>query len=80
MQYTIRNVPRAVDAALRRRARATSRSLNAVTVEALAAGAGLDGARPPRRSLVGVAGSGALEPEVLKALSEQRRIERKIWR
>jgi hypothetical protein len=41
-QYTIRNVPKVVDRALRRRAGRLSKSLNEVAVEALARGAGVE--------------------------------------
>ena len=41
MQYTIRNVPESLDAALRQSARQKGKSLNEVAVEALARGAGL---------------------------------------
>ncbi len=80
MQYTIRNIPDAVDTALRRRAREGAQSLNAVILDALARGAGLDTLRRRRRSLEGIAGSGALDSRVLKGLKEQRKVERKLWR
>ena len=41
-QYTIRAIPPAIDRALRRRAKQEDKSLNAVTVEALARGLELD--------------------------------------
>lgn len=80
MQYAIRNISPAVDRALRRRARAGSRSLNSVILDALERGAGLDGTRPRRRSLEGIAGSGALDGGTIAALKDQRKIERKVWR
>lgn len=40
IQYTIRNVPEALDEALRRAARERGKSLNEVAIEALARGAG----------------------------------------
>src|SRR6185369_11229890 len=51
MQYTLRNVPGAVDEALRRRAREQHKSLNEVAVEALAEGLGLGRQSPRRRDL-----------------------------
>jgi hypothetical protein len=80
MQYTIRNISTAVDVALRRRARASARSLNSVVLEALVAGAGLEGAQVRRRSLEGIAGSGALEAGVVRAIKDQRKVDRKLWR
>ena len=48
-QHTIRAVPDSIDRALRRRAKQEAKSINAVTVEALARGLELD-ARPPEHS------------------------------
>ena len=45
MQYTIRRIPRAVDDAIRERARATGKSLNEAVVDTLAQGAGVQGIR-----------------------------------
>lgn len=80
MQYTVRNIPTAVDTALRRRARTGARSLNSVILDALTAGAGLDGTKPRRRSLDGIAGSGALEDRVVATIKDQHKIEKKLWR
>lgn len=79
MQYTLRKVPRAVDAKLRRRARAERKSLNTVALEALARGAGVDGAIP-KRDLAGVAGTWVEDPEFDRALAAQHRIDRRLWR
>jgi predicted nucleic acid-binding protein len=51
MQYTIRDVPPAVDAAIRRRARTAGASLNRVVNDALAEGAGVGRERVLRRLL-----------------------------
>lgn len=80
MQYTIRNIPPSVDAALRQRARTRSQSLNAVVLDALIAEAGLLGVKRRSRSLDGIAGSGALEPAVTLTLKQQQRIDRKLWK
>jgi len=50
MQYTIRNVPNYLDAALRVSAREQGKSLNEVAIEALARGFGLARPSPPARS------------------------------
>ena len=42
MQYTIRNVPKALDATLRRSARKQGKSLNEVVIEALVRGAAVN--------------------------------------
>ncbi len=45
-QYTIRSIPPNLDKALRKQARDSGKSLNEVSVEALAKGAGLSKHRP----------------------------------
>lgn len=79
-QYTIRNVPAAVDRALRRRARQLGLSMNRVALEALAAGAGAPLVQ--KRDLSGIVGSleaddaARLDEEVLR----QRSIDPELWR
>lgn len=80
MQYTIRGIPRAIDAALRRRARAERRSLNAVVVDALASGVGVHGHRDPRRDLKGVAGTWQEDPAFAAALDAQDQVDEALWR
>jgi hypothetical protein len=80
MQYTIRGIPRAIDAALRRRARAERRSLNAVLVDALASGAGLHGHRESRRDLTGVAGTWQEDPAFDAAVEAQDQVDEALWR
>ncbi|MBX3169042.1 MAG: hypothetical protein KF760_16665 [Candidatus Eremiobacteraeota bacterium] len=58
-QYTIRNIPDDVDAALRQRARDTKKSFNQVALEALMAGVSKD--RRPVRDFSDIAGG--LSPE-----------------
>src|ERR1700682_1001173 len=50
MQYTVRGIPTALDAALRERARTSGKSLNEATLDALAEGTGLTGA-PRKREI-----------------------------
>jgi hypothetical protein len=79
MQYTLRNVPREVDRALREAARREGKSLNEAALEALARGVGLE--EPiRRRDLRDVAGTWVREPEVEEALEDQRRIDPDLWR
>ncbi len=79
MQYTIRGVPPAVDAALRQRARAAGKSLNEVAIEALAEGAGVTGDRKKRRDLRDIAGGRRIEKCVLTALADQHRVDKELW-
>jgi hypothetical protein len=74
MQYTIRNIPKQLDQALRRKARAEHRSLNEVAIEAMEEGANLKGEKRVYRDLDWFIGSGPLEPEVIRALEEQDRV------
>lgn len=78
VQYTIREVPSAVDQALREKARRLGRSLNSVAREALAQGAGLQGAL--YRDLDAFFGSWTEDKAVDDALAEQRQIDKRLWR
>jgi hypothetical protein len=80
MQYTVRRIPRAVDSALRRRARTERKSLNRVAVEALARGAGVADAPTAQRDLGDVAGTWRDDPEFERAVLAQHRIEKGLWR
>jgi len=80
MQYTIRNVPDYLDAALRAAAREQRKSLNDVAVEALARGAGLSGPRSRQRDLRDIAGSWRNDPAFDSALAAQDTIDEEMWR
>lgn len=80
VQYTLRNVPPALDRALRRRAKQLSKSLNAVALEALSRGAGVAHEEREQRELDFLFGSWVEDPEVDKALADQRMIEPDLWR
>ena len=77
-QYTIRQVPAAVDAALRAKARRSGRSLNAVALEPLRTGSGV--AEQVRyHDLDFFFGSWVADEAVDKALKDQRRIDPDLW-
>jgi hypothetical protein len=78
-QYTIRRVPPAVDRALRERARRIGRSLNEVAVQALTQGAG-QAADVVYADLDGFFGSWVADPEVDRALADQRRVDKDLWK
>jgi hypothetical protein len=80
MQYTIRRIPRAVDDAIRERARVTRKSLNEAVVDALAEGAGVKGVPRKRRDFSDVVGSWKSDKAVEAALAEQDRIDERLWR
>lgn len=79
MQYTVRNLPRALDEALRRAAREQGKSLNEVTIEALARGAGVTGERSRQRDLSDIAGSWRKDPAFDRALATQDTIDEEMW-
>jgi hypothetical protein len=79
MQYTIRGIPSAVDTALRQRARATGKSLNEATIDALSEGSGMAGARRKRRNLGDIAATWRSEKAVDDALADQDRIDPDLW-
>jgi len=80
MQYTIRNVPGYLDAALRESARAQGKSLNEVAIEALARGAGLGERRFRHRDLGDIAGSWRKDAAFESALAAQDAIDEEMWR
>ncbi|OED44817.1 hypothetical protein AB833_00590 [Chromatiales bacterium (ex Bugula neritina AB1)] len=79
MQYTLRNVPADLDKILRERARREGRSLNEVALEALRRDAGLLGEQPKRRDLSSFSGTWIEDPEIDKALADQRTIDEHMW-
>ncbi len=80
MQYTVRGISRAVDEALRRRARREGKSLNEVTIEALADGLGLGAEPTVRRDLSDIAGSWKKDRAVEAALAAQDQVDEGLWR
>jgi hypothetical protein len=80
MQYTIRRIPRAVDDAIRERARVTRKSLNEAVVDTLAEGAGVQGVPHKRRDLSDIAGTWKADKVVDAALIEQDRVDAELWR
>ena len=80
MQYTLRNVPKELDRALRERARREGKSLNQVTLEALMRALGADGEATQHRVLSDVAGTWVADIDVDRALDDQRAIDPDLWR
>jgi plasmid stability protein len=79
MQYTIRNVPNALDAALRRRAREQGKSINEVAIDALARGAGFSPERKRQRDLGDIAGTWRSDRAFDRALAAQDTIDGELW-
>ena len=80
IQYTLRDVPDRVDRALRTRAKAEDRSLNAIAVEVLSAGIGV-GSEPPRfHDLDEFAGTWVKDPAFDAAIADMDKIDKDLWR
>lgn len=79
MQYTLRNIPDPLDAAVRQRAAEERKSLNCVLLDALARGLGIESRPQKKRDLSFLAKGPPLDPETLKALQEQRLIDPELW-
>jgi plasmid stability protein len=83
VQYTIRNVPRQVDKALRQRAKDSGKSLNEVAVEALSSAVGANGnAKQPARhhDLDFLIGTWIEDPAFDQTIAEHDRVDPKDWR
>jgi len=79
-QYTIRNVPQALDRVLRRKAQSEKRSLNEIALEALHRGAGVTGIDHPFTDLDALINSWEEDPDFERALSQQDVVEERPWR
>ena len=80
MQYTIRRIPKAVDNAVRERARATGKSLNEAVVDVLTDGSGVKGLPRKRRDLSDVAGTWKADKTFDSVLADQDRVDKDLWR
>jgi hypothetical protein len=80
MQYTIRNIPQYLDAALRGSAREQGKSLNEVAILALVRGAGLSQEPRRRRELEDIADSWQDDPAFDSALASQDTVDESMWR
>jgi hypothetical protein len=80
MRYTIRGIPPAVDAALRKRARSAGKSLNKVAIEALAEGTGVVGAPRRQRNLDDIAGSWKANKAFDDAIAAQDQVDEDLWK
>ncbi len=80
MQYTLRNIPEALDQTLRERARSEGKSLNQVAIEALAEGVGLGPGSVRHRELTDIAGTWRDDPEFDRAIEDQDRIDPELWK
>jgi len=80
LQYTIRTIPPAVDRALRQRAKAESKSLNAVALEALARGLDLQAEPTEHTDLDSLIGSWQEDKGFDRAIAEFERVDEDAWK
>ena len=79
-QYTIRNVPGSLDNALREWARRRGVSLNQAALDALRRGVGMDEEAREYHDLDDLIGTWKQDEEFDRAVEEQDRIDRELWR
>lgn len=79
-QYTVRGVTSRVDEALRKRARQQDKSLNEVTLEALASAVGLAEERPLYHDLDALAGTWVSDAEFDQAIEVQDQVDPAAWK
>lgn len=80
MQYTLRNIPKQLDAEVRRRANEERKSMNRALLEALARGVGLHGETQRQRDLSDIAGTWKKDPAFDRAIAEQDKIDEALWK
>ncbi len=78
-QYTVRNIPRSVDLALRKKAQQQHRSLNAVLLDAIVKESAVGFEARSFDDLDHLIGSWISDSETEKALSEQRQVDVRDW-
>lgn len=79
MQYTIRNITDEIDRAARERAEREGLTLNEALVRALRTGLGVETQPTKKRDFSSIFKGEPLEPEVIEALEEQKRIDPELW-
>lgn len=80
MQYTLRNIPKKLDKALRAKAKADRKSLNQVTIEVLETGLGLNSQPRKYRDLDDIAGTWVEDPEFDAIMREQDQVDPEMWK
>ena len=79
MQYTIRNVPRELDRAMKARAKQLGKSVNQLALEALARALGVPIRRRNLRSMPG-AWSEREAKDFDRFLRDHRKVDEELWR
>jgi len=79
IQYTLRQIPPALDEALRRKSRQDGKSINQTAIEVLHSGLALAGDSIQHRDLDFIAGSWVEDPAFDEAIGCQDRVDPKLW-
>lgn len=80
MQYTIRNIPKVLDTALRQRAQDENASLNEVVVRALTRALGFSDEPLRHRELDDLIGSWKEDPLFDQAVVDQDTVDEELWK
>jgi hypothetical protein len=80
IQYTLRQIPPALDEALREKSRRERKSINQTAIEALHAGLAVNGHSIIHRDLEFMIGSWVEDPAFDDAIRSQDRVDAKLWR
>ncbi len=80
VQYTLRQVPRALDQALRRKSRREGKSLNTAAIETLSMGLHLSGEPVQHDDLAFLAGSWVEDSKFDEAIEQQDQVDADLWR
>lgn len=80
MQYTLRNIPKKLDKALRQHAKQRKKSLNQATVDLLSSAMGVSSEPIRYRDLDFIVGTWVEDPEFDKAIEDMRRIDPEMWK
>jgi hypothetical protein len=79
-QYTLRQIPSALDVALRKKSRQNGKSINQTAIEVLQTGLAMQGDSILHRDLDFMIGSWVEDPAFDKAIKAQDRVDPKLWR
>jgi hypothetical protein len=79
IQYTLRQIPPALDEALRRKSRQDGKSINQTAIEVLHSGLALAGDSIQHRDLDFMIGSWVEDPAFDEAIGRQDRVDPKLW-
>jgi len=79
MQYTLRNIPPALDRALRVLARQEGKSLNEVAIRVLMHAVGASDTAARHRDLRDLVGTWREDPEFDAAVSASHRVDESLW-